>query len=133
MNSFTDVSAIVFYVKDLKRTITFYHDVLGLAINRIEGQEDSVATSPVGKITLVFIRSDETPGRSPIVAFGLDGGIDDVVESLAEKGVEIVVPVGDTPDGGLAADFSDPDGHVLSIYQPAGTPRRKPAEEEQVK
>ncbi len=82
--------------------------------------------SEVGTITLVFIRSDETPGQSPIVAFGLDGGIDDVVEDLAKQGVEIVTPVSEAPDGGLTADFSDPDGHVLSVYQPAGAPRRNP-------
>ena len=129
MISFTNVTAIVFYVKDLKRTEAFYHNVLGLSINRIEGQEESIALSEIGKITLVFIRGDEPPGRSPIVAFGLDGGIDDVVEALTKQGVEIVTPVSGAPDGGLTADFLDPDSHVLSIHQPAGSPRRNSTEE----
>jgi hypothetical protein len=29
----------------------------------------------------------------------------------------------ETPDGGLSADFLDPDHHMLSVYQPSGAPR----------
>ncbi len=129
MVSLEKISAIVYYVKDLQRTVTFYQDTLGLSLNVIEGHDDSFATSEVGDLILVFIQGDEKPGRSPIVAFGLDGGIDDVVEGLTKQGVEIVTPVSEAPDGGLTADFSDPDGHVLSVYQPVGTPRRKPSAE----
>ena len=55
---------------------------------------------------------------------------DDVVgrefaEALAAKGVEIVVPVSEAPDGGLTMDFLDPDRNALSLYQPAGAPRRR--------
>jgi len=46
-----------------------------------------------------------------------------VVEALAAQGVEIVVPVSPTPDGGLSADFLDPDGHVLSYYQAGDAPQ----------
>jgi predicted enzyme related to lactoylglutathione lyase len=71
-----------------------------------------------GAIELVFIPRDEPAGRTPIVVFGLQSGIYEVVESLAARGVEIVMPVSETPDGGLSADFRDPDGHILSVYQP---------------
>ena len=56
-------------------------------------------------------------------------GGDDVVEGLTKQGVDIVTPVSEAPDGGLTADFSDPDGYILSLHQPAGMPRRKPSAE----
>ncbi len=123
------ISAIVYYVRDLQRTMTFYQDALGLSISMIEGHDGSFGNSMVGDLDLVFIQSDEKPGRSPIVVFGLDAGIDDVVEGLTKQGVEIVTPVSEAPDGGLTADFGDPDGHILSVHQPAGAPRRKPSAE----
>lgn len=125
MISLEKITAIVYYVKNLHNTVTFYRDALGLSVNIMEGHGDSFATSQVGELTLVFIQSDEKPGQSPIVAFGIDGGIDDVLEGLTNQGVEIVTPVSEAPDGGLTADFKDPDGHVLSVYQPVGSPRHK--------
>ena len=129
MKVFSNVSAIVFFVKDLARTTTWYRDVLGLAIETTEAHEGSIAMASLGATTLVFIPSDERPGRSPVVVFGLDGGIDDVVDGLVKQGVEIITPVSEAPDGGLSADFLDPDRHVLSVYQSVGAPRRNQSQE----
>lgn len=122
------VSAIVFFVKDLERTEQFYGTVLGLETNVMHGHDGAFMTAASGDLTLVFLPSEElSAGRSPVVVFGLEGGIENMVESLASQQVEIVVPVSEAPDGGLTADFLDPDGHVLSLYQPAEAPRQQPA------
>jgi predicted enzyme related to lactoylglutathione lyase len=126
MKALNVISAVVFFVKDLHRTVAFYQDALGLSLSMIDSHDGSFATSDVGQLTLVFIPSEETPGRSPVVVFGLDGGIEDVVEGLAGQGVEIVTPVSEAPDGGLTSDFLDPDGHVLSLYQPASAEQEAP-------
>jgi hypothetical protein len=47
--------------------------------------------------------------------------IPSVLESLSEKGVEIVNPVSEAP-GGWSADFKDPDGHPLAFYQLGSLP-----------
>ena len=121
----SEVSAIVFFVTDLERTEAFYSTVLGLETTVMNGHDGAFMTASTGALTLVFLPSnDATPGRSPVVVFGLDGGIEDMVESLANQKVEIVVPVSEAPDGGLTADFLDPDGHTLSLYQSAEAPRR---------
>lgn len=117
------ISTLVFFVKDLDRTSSFYQDVLGISMERTEGHEGAFLVGQSGPVTLVFIPADEEPGRSPVAVFGLEGGIDDLVEALVKQNVEIVVPVSEAPDGGLTADFLDPDGHVLSLYQPADAPR----------
>ena len=50
------------------------------------------------------------------------GGIDDIVAALAEKGVTIVTPVSEAP-GGWSADFLDPDGFGLGLWQSGELPR----------
>ena len=72
-----------------------------------------------------FIVHDAPAGESPVVVFSLEGGIDDYAEALAERGVEIVVPVSESPDGGLSLDFVDPDRNMLSLHQGPESPRRK--------
>jgi predicted enzyme related to lactoylglutathione lyase len=126
------IGAIVFYVKDLPRTEKFYRDMLGLETRIDPGHADADPDhagpwmmAKVGELSLIFFQRNEKPGRSPIVVFTLAaGGIDDIVEQLARKGVQIVTPVSEAP-GGWTADFVDPDGHVLSFYQSEKAPRKQ--------
>lgn len=118
--------AIVFNVAELARSEAFYREVVGLKVERNhdpQGGDWLIADVRPG-VQLIFFQGEASVGRSPIVVFGLDdGGIDGVVEALAAGGAEIVTPVSHAP-GGWSADFLDPDGHVLSLYQSAEAPRR---------
>ena len=123
------IGAIVFYVADIDRTEDFYGGTLGLSLSRMPGEpgEGSGADwlmADAGGVTLVFFEAPGQRGDSPIVVFRLEeGGIDGLVEGLAARGVTIVTPVSHAPDGGLTADFRDPDGHTLSVHQDAARPR----------
>ncbi len=119
------VGAIVFFISDLARSVAFYRDTLGLPVETVEGHDGAFAMAEVGELTLVFIPRPARTGESPVVVFSLGGGIDDYADALAGKGVEIVVPVSESPDGGLSLDFLDPDGNVLSLHQNEGAPRRR--------
>src|SRR5687768_17604258 len=117
------VGAIVFSVKDLNRSEAFYRDVMGMKTSMRTGHynedhpEEGMLFVEAGEITMIFFQRDERVGRTPIVVFTLaDGGIDAIVERLAKKGVQIVLPVSEVPDG-WTSDFLDPDGHMLSFYQ----------------
>lgn len=119
------VGAIVFFVSDLARSLAFYRDILGLAVDAQDGDDGPWAMGRVGGLELVFISNPQArAGDTPVVVFSLDGGIDDHAEALAAKGVEIVTPVGEAP-GGFSLDFVDPDRNVLSLYQDAALPRRR--------
>ncbi len=120
------VGAIVFFVGDLARSLALYRDTLGLSVEMLDGHDGPLATAEVGGLTLVFLPNPQArAGDTPVVVFSLDGGIDDYAEALAARGVEIVVPVSEAPDGGLSLDFVEPDRNLLSLYQPAGAPRRR--------
>lgn len=121
----TRVGAIVFFVSVLDRSLAFYRDILGLPVQAIDGHDGPFAVAELGGLSLVFIPRPARAGESPVVVFGLEGGIDDLAEALAAQGVEIVVPVSEAPDGGLTLDFLDPDGNLLSLHQPAGASRRR--------
>ena len=125
------IGAVVYYVADIGRTEAFYRDTMGLDVQRMPGASgdetggaDWLMAETAGGIVLVFFQMEGKPGASPIIVFELDeGGIDRAVDSLAKKGATIVTPVSHAPDGGLSADFADPDGHVLSVHQPGDKPR----------
>lgn len=118
---------ICYYVSDIDKTETFYRDVMGLDVQRMEGDGETggdwLIASTVNGVDLIFFEMESRPGNSPIIVFEIaDGGIDDVVSSLAGQGVTIVTPVSHAP-GGWSSEFADPDGHVISMYQPAEVPR----------
>lgn len=122
------IGNICYYVNDIDRTEAFYRDVIGLNVQRMEGEKDEgdwLLASIENNIELIFFKMECRPGNTPIIVFDLvDGGIDDMVAGLAERGATIVTPVSHAP-GGWSAEFADPDGHVLSMYQTAEAPRSK--------
>lgn len=121
------IDNVVFFVADLERTERFYADVLGVTIVRQTDEGEGGASMLIAhlenSLDLVFFEGEVRPGNSPILVFTLaEGGIDGVVDGLVAAGVSIVTPVSHAP-GGWSADFADPDGYTLSLYQTAERPR----------
>lgn len=120
------IGSICYYVSDIEKTEAFYRDALGLDIQRMgddgSGNDWLMAQTADG-MELIFFKQETRPGSSPIIVFNLnEGGIDDVISGLSEKGVTIVTPVSHAP-GGWSADIADPDGHTVSMYQEDSSPR----------
>lgn len=117
-------ASIVFYVADIARTEAFYNDVLGIELVRQEGAEPFWLSGQLDQgLEMVFFQMEGKRGNTPALVFDLvDGGIDDIVAALAEKGVTIVTPVEEAP-GGWSADFLDPDGFGLGLWQAGDKPR----------
>jgi catechol 2,3-dioxygenase-like lactoylglutathione lyase family enzyme len=117
-------ASIVFYVSDIARTEHFYKDVLGLDLIRQEGAEPFWLSGALDQgLEMVFFEMEGKRGDTPALVFDLvEGGIDDIVVALAEKGVTIVTPVSEAP-GGWSADFLDPDGFGLGLWQSGEKPK----------
>lgn len=120
------LGTICFFVSDIARTEAFYRDTLGLDVQRMgdDGSgNDWLLAKTVNDVDLIFFKQESRPGNSPLIVFDIpEGGIDDVVSALSEKGVTIVTPVSHAP-GGWSAEVADPDGHVVSMYQTGEKPR----------
>lgn len=115
--------SIVFYVADIARTEAFYNETLGLELERQEGAEPFWLQGRLGGLDVIFFQMDGVRGNTPAIVFELaGGGIDDIVAELAGKGVTIVTPVSEAP-GGWSADFLDPDGFGLGLWQSGDLPR----------
>ena len=115
--------AIVFIVPDLAKSHRFYAETLGLPFEVEDFENGYLQARLPGDVELVFLPGDASPGATPQVVFGLaKGGIDAMVATLADHGVELVTPVTEAP-GGWSAEFKDPDGHLLSLYQAGTLPR----------
>ena len=116
--------SIVFYVSDIERTEAFYRDALGITLDRQEGAEPFWLQGHLDNgPDLIFFQQAAQRGETPALVFELDeGGIDDIVAELAGKGVTIVTPVSEAP-GGWSADFLDPDGFGLGLWQAGALPR----------
>ena len=121
------IGAICYYVSDVDKTEAFYRDALGLDVQRMEDDgsgNDWLLAKTGNDIELLFFQQESRPGNSPIIVFDLpEGGIDDTVSALAEKGVTIVTPVSHAP-GGWSAEIADPDNHPISMYQSDELPRK---------
>jgi glyoxylase I family protein len=117
--------AFILWARDVARTEEFYSRHLGIAFTRNPGEDGSVwLLAKIGsEVEMLVFPGDPKPGNTPGIVFGLaDGGIDPLVASLAAAGVEIVTPVSEAP-GGWSAEFKDPDGHVMSVFQDQSLPR----------
>ena len=115
--------AIVFVVADLARTHRFYSKTLGLAFEVEDFENGYLQARLPGDVEFVFLPGDAPRGATPQVVFGLaQGGIDAMVATLAAAGVEVVTPVSEAP-GGWSAEFKDPEGHRLALYQDGALPR----------
>ena len=125
MLSKSKIGAICYYVNDIEKTEIFYRDALGLEIQRMEDEGgDWLLAKTANEVELLFFKQESRPGNSPIVVFDLpEGGIDDMVNALSEKGVTIVTPVSHAP-GGWSAEIADPDNHQISMYQSDDVPRK---------
>lgn len=117
-------ASVVYYVSDIARTEAFYNETLGLALQRQEGMEPYFLQGQLENgLEILFFEMPAERGNSPALIFNVDGGgIDDIIADLVGKGVTIVTPVSEAP-GGWSADFLDPDGFGLGLWQSGEYPR----------
>lgn len=111
------VSTIILRVADLERSTAFYRDTIGLPLRFGNG---AFSFFDGGGVDLVLNRDGDPAAVSSTTEVVLE--VDDVMAAhlaLTRRGVSFRVaprPVTEDADRQLlAADFRDPDGHLLSI------------------
>lgn len=109
------IDAIWFPVSDMDRAVAFYRDRLGLEVLEHDGDWSEVTAGD----QRIGLNSSESPSGDggAVVAFGVEGPIEDAVQALKDQGVEFVDGLSEHPWGKIAP-FKDSEGNDLQLYQP---------------
>ncbi|MGA2766964.1 MAG: VOC family protein [Candidatus Bathyarchaeia archaeon] len=111
------VWSITLHVSDMKRTVKFYEETLGL---EKKYEFSSYAGFECGGVEIGLIPASgerqETSLTSPSVEFLVDD-VDKFCDRLSRAGVRFIEGLHDEPWGGRQATFADPDGNILEIAQ----------------
>ncbi len=107
------INVVFLYVSDMERSLAFYRDVLGIPLEGDGDWAESTFSDGV-RFALHQAHGEVTPGTE-VIDFEV-ADIDDAARRLRDAGVD-VGPVA-RQDYGCSADFRDPDGYVLQLFQP---------------
>ncbi len=110
------VSHVWLYVKDTSQSIRFYSDILGfkLVAKFADGALLDAGGVLIGLHREVLDRKSPHCGNTIILE---TGDVERSFKELSEKGVKFATPVRQE-DYGIVADFRDPDGYILELWQP---------------
>ena len=97
---------ITFPVSDIKKTIAFYENILGL---KKRGEWPNYVEFDIGGIHFGFAQ------RGKLEIFLLVDDVDKAYQSLKEKGVQFITEPKNMHWGARAATFVDPDGNKFTI------------------
>lgn len=115
------IGTIMLGIRDMDRSLAFYRDKLGLSVTFASPE---IAFLDAGGVVLCLrhvqrLKEDVDEMRTELVFHVAD--IQAAHESLLAKGVEFRREPRIVTGNQLAADFRDPDQHVLSIFGPAAS------------
>ena len=108
------LGAVWLYSADVPRAIAFYRDVVGLPV---VDEEYGVGHFDAGNVRLSIhpARPGQPVGSGGFYVFIVDD-IEVEVQRLSARGVEFRAAITREPFGRVA-EFRDPDGHELSLWQ----------------
>ena len=114
----SQISHVMLGVSKLAPAIAFYRDALGLAMQH---QFEGFAFFAAGSITLALSEGLAQARPEKAGAVEIVFGVDDVRAAhaaLAARGVGFTQEPRNVTGAMWAANFADPDGHLLSIFGP---------------
>jgi lactoylglutathione lyase len=112
------IGMVMLGVREMARSLDFYRDTLRLPV-QFSSVEFSFLTA--GTVNLVLRHASDLPPladeRQSEIVFSVED-IDAAYQALRVRGVAFRVEPRVVNGEQFAADFRDPDGHVLSIFGP---------------
>ena len=114
------VGNVILAVKDIDKSLEFYHDVIGLPIKNQRrawvdlGTTGALLSLHPASLTAEHVGSSIDNGIT--IGF-LVGDVKSAVEELKSKGIEIHRDIVER-DAGKNAIVLDPDGYLVSLFEP---------------
>jgi len=105
----------MYFVKDMKKAVTFYRDVLGL---KPTFESDDWTEFDFKGHVLCLHNADPKiqSGTNGILILDVND-IHELVTHMKMSGVEFAEGIKQVSECGVAADFRDPDGNLVSLYE----------------
>lgn len=114
------IVSIMLGVRDLKASLEFYRDKLGL---KVKLEEPQLALLDAGPVTLGLspghVRLAPQVNGATEISFQVEN-VRGVRQALIDRGVAFMNEPRQVTPTEWAAHFRDPDGHLLSIFGPEG-------------
>jgi lactoylglutathione lyase len=112
---FSRIGAVILLVSDIKRSIRFYHDTLGMELK--QESKDWTELSTRGTVLALHPARKKKikKNNGMLVGFSISD-FDDVINSLKKKRVKFYKKPKQEPFGKHTI-IQDPDGHLISIVQ----------------
>jgi len=116
------ISAVMLGVRDMTQALAFYKEKLGLTVLM---QEPALALFQCGTVMLGLSRghvnlAPHVAGATEVV-FAMEN-VRAAHKALSAKGVAFINEPRQATPTDWVAHFKDPDGHILSIFGPEGSP-----------
>ncbi len=116
-----NISVIALGVSDVSKSVAFYRDIVGLAV---QNQFEQIAFLSGGSVTLMLngglrridARDGPLAGATELV-FGVES-VTAEHQRLSKLGCNFVSQPREVTPGSWAVVFTDPDGHYLSAFGP---------------
>jgi predicted enzyme related to lactoylglutathione lyase len=104
-------------VSDMKRAVAFYRDTLDLTV---KSEDDDWSELDAGGLMIGLNGREEAQASSSggaVITFQPDGSIEDELENLRSRGVDIQGEISDH-EWGRILPFKDSEGNDLQLYSP---------------
>jgi catechol 2,3-dioxygenase-like lactoylglutathione lyase family enzyme len=112
------LGTVLLGVRDTEKSLAFYRDVLGLAVQFSSGELTFLDAGGVTLALRLFTDLKDTTDERRVELVFHVANIDAAYAALKGRGVQFRIAPRVVTGEILAADFRDPDGHVLSIVGP---------------
>ena len=114
------ISNVILAVKDLQKSINFYHEVLGMPIKN--QRENWVDLGQTGALLSLHPAKESEPHSGTSINNGVlvgvvIGEVESAVAELKEKNVKVYRDV-EEKDAGKNAIIVDPDDYMISLFEP---------------
>lgn len=112
------VDPIILFVKDFRRSLAFYRDVLEMRIESLESVHGEFATFRLGNAVFGIHGGYKGKKGGPIDIHFETNDIHKTVAVLKERGVTFSAPIEKMPWGVHETSFLDPDGNEFDLTEP---------------
>ncbi|MCB0422903.1 MAG: VOC family protein [Bdellovibrionales bacterium] len=116
--NFTGTYGTMYYVNDMKKAVQYYKDNFNLTP---EEESEGWTTYDFNghRLCLHATDADSSSDGKGILIINVKN-LEETVSELKKRGVEFVTDITNVCEGGYSADYKDPSGNVMSLFEYKG-------------